>query len=162
MAAHQAPLSLGFSRQENWSGLPFPPPMHESEKWKWRHSVVSDSQRSHGLQPTRLFHPWDSPGKSTGVGCHCLLRVTILDLTNFHSTDGFNAGHLLGKQKSFKGRPQVQKTIKKCCIYNVFQNSLVRLGNIMIYSVFISLQSHREYRDNFLKLHAKMQSLDSH
>ena len=29
--AHQAPLSLGFSRQEYWSGLPFPSPMHESE-----------------------------------------------------------------------------------------------------------------------------------
>ena len=33
-AAHQAPPSLGFSRQEHWSGLPFPSPMHESEKWK--------------------------------------------------------------------------------------------------------------------------------
>ena len=43
MAAHQAPPSLGFSRQEHWSGLPFPSPMHESEKWKWSHSVVSDS-----------------------------------------------------------------------------------------------------------------------
>ena len=32
MAAHQAPPSLGFSRQEHWSGVPFPPPMHESEK----------------------------------------------------------------------------------------------------------------------------------
>ena len=32
MAAHQAPLSLGFSRQEHWSGLPFPSPMHKSEK----------------------------------------------------------------------------------------------------------------------------------
>ena len=32
--AHQAPLSLGFSRQEHWSELPFPSPMHESEKWK--------------------------------------------------------------------------------------------------------------------------------
>ena len=31
MAAHQAALSLGFSRQEHWSGLPFPSPMHESE-----------------------------------------------------------------------------------------------------------------------------------
>ena len=30
-AAHQAPQSLGFSRQEHWSGLPCPPPMHESE-----------------------------------------------------------------------------------------------------------------------------------
>ena len=34
MAAHQASLSLGFSRQEHWSGLPFPSPMHESEKGK--------------------------------------------------------------------------------------------------------------------------------
>ena len=33
--------SLGFSRQEHWSGLPFPSPMHESEKWTWSHSVVS-------------------------------------------------------------------------------------------------------------------------
>ena len=31
MAAHQAPLSLGFSRQEHWSGLLFPSPMRESE-----------------------------------------------------------------------------------------------------------------------------------
>ena len=39
-AAHQAPLSLGFSRQEHWSGLPFPSSMHESEKWKWSRSVL--------------------------------------------------------------------------------------------------------------------------
>ena len=31
-AAHQAPPFLGFSRQEHWSGLPFPSPVHESEK----------------------------------------------------------------------------------------------------------------------------------
>ena len=68
-AAHQAPPSLGFSRQEHWSGLPFPSPMYESEKWKWSRSVVSNSSRPHGLQPTRLLHPWDFPGKSTGVGC---------------------------------------------------------------------------------------------
>ena len=71
MAAHQAPPSLGFSRQEHWSGLPFPSPMHESEKWKWSRSVMSDPQWPHGLQPTRLLRPWDFPGKSTGVGCHC-------------------------------------------------------------------------------------------
>ena len=78
MAAHQAPLSLGFSRQEHWSGLPFPSPMHESEKWNWSCSVVSDLQRLQGLQPTRLLRPWDFPGKSTGVGCHCLLQLKIL------------------------------------------------------------------------------------
>ena len=32
MAAYQALLPLGFSRQEHWSGLPFPSPMRESEK----------------------------------------------------------------------------------------------------------------------------------
>ena len=80
MAAHQAPPSLGFSRQEHWSGLPFPSPMHESEKWKWSHSVICDSQRPHGLQPTRLLPPWDFPGKSTGVGCHCLLQSMKLNL----------------------------------------------------------------------------------
>ena len=47
-AAHQAPPSLGFSRQEQWSGLPFPSPMQESEKWKRSCSVMSDS----------LWPPW--------------------------------------------------------------------------------------------------------
>ena len=61
-------------RQEHCSGLPFPSPMHEGEKWKSSRSVVSDSPRPHRLQPTRLLRQWDFPGKSTGVGCHCLLR----------------------------------------------------------------------------------------
>ena len=33
-------------------------------------SLISDSLRPHGLQPTRLLCPWDSPGKNTGMGCH--------------------------------------------------------------------------------------------
>ena len=43
-------------------------------KCKWSCSVMSDSLRPHGLQPTRLLCPWDFPGKSTGVGCHFLLQ----------------------------------------------------------------------------------------
>ena len=35
---------------------------------------MSNSVRPHRRQPTRLLCPWDFPGKSTGVGCHCLLR----------------------------------------------------------------------------------------
>ena len=35
---------------------------------------MSDSGRPHRWQPTRLPHPWDSPGKNTGVGCHFLLQ----------------------------------------------------------------------------------------
>ena len=42
----------GFSRQEHWSGLPFPSPVHESEKWKWKVKVKS-------LSRVRLFAtPW--------------------------------------------------------------------------------------------------------
>ena len=37
-------------------------------------SVASDSNSPHRQQPTRLPHPWDSPGKNTGVGCHFLLQ----------------------------------------------------------------------------------------
>ena len=39
---------------------------------------MSDSLWPHGLQPTRLLCPWDFPGKSTGVGCHCLLHTQLL------------------------------------------------------------------------------------
>ena len=39
MAAHQAPSSLGFSRQEHWSGLPFPSPIYE--KWKVKGKLFS-------------------------------------------------------------------------------------------------------------------------
>ena len=51
-----------------WSGLPFPSPMHESEKWKWSRSVVLDSLRPHGLQPTRLLRPWDFPRQNYWSG----------------------------------------------------------------------------------------------
>ena len=86
-AAHQAPSTLGFSRQEHWSGLPFPSPVHEGEKWKccyccWVTSVMPDSSRADGLQPTSLLRPQDFQGKSSGEGCHCLLCQTILQRYN--------------------------------------------------------------------------------
>ena len=37
-------------------------------------SVMSNCVRPHRWQPTRLPHPWDSPGKNTGVSCHFLLQ----------------------------------------------------------------------------------------
>ena len=40
---------------------------------------MSDSVRPHGLPPTRLLCPWDFPGKSTGVGCHCLLQDLYIE-----------------------------------------------------------------------------------
>ena len=52
---------------------------------KWSRSVVSDSLRPHGLQPTTLLRPWDFPGKNTGVGCHFLLQ-------GIFPTQGLNPG----------------------------------------------------------------------
>ena len=60
------------TRTLEWVAISF------SNAWKWNVKVKSLSRVrllvTHGLQPTRLFRPWDFPGKSTGVGCRCLLR----------------------------------------------------------------------------------------
>ena len=55
MAAHQAPLSLGFSRQEHWSGLPFPSPMHE---------VKSESEVAQSCSTLRDPMDCSPPGSS--------------------------------------------------------------------------------------------------
>ena len=56
-------------------------------------SVVSNSLWPHGLQPTRLLCPWDFPGKSTGVGCHCLLWQFCLNLYLFIGCAGSSMLH---------------------------------------------------------------------
>ena len=114
-STHQAPPSLGFCRQEYWSGLPFPSPMHESEKWKCSRSVMSNSLRPHGLQPTRFLCPWDSPGKNTGVGCHRLLRVLKLELQYFayllQKTNSLEKTLMLGKteDKRRRGKQRIRR-----------------------------------------------------
>ena len=111
---HQAPLCMGLSQQEYWSGLPCPPPgdLLNSEieplssaspamrvdsspteppgkpklnirKWKCSRSVMSDSLRLFAAY--QALHPWDFPGKNTGVGCHFLLQEIFL-------TQGLNLG----------------------------------------------------------------------
>ena len=62
------------ARTLEWVAISF------SNAWKWKVKVKSLSRVwPHGLQPTRLLHPWDFPGKSTGVGCHCLLPTLFLE-----------------------------------------------------------------------------------
>ena len=56
------------ARTMEWVAISF------SNAWKWSRSIVSNLQQPHGLQPCRLLHPWDFPGRSIGVGCHCLLQ----------------------------------------------------------------------------------------
>ena len=65
------------ARTLEWFAISF------SSAWKWKVKVKSLSCvrlfATHGLQPTRLLCPWDFPGKSTGVGCHCLLHSDRLE-----------------------------------------------------------------------------------
>ena len=91
MAAHQAPPSLGFSRQEHWSGLPFPSPPNSCveakiskvlclEKGLYEDCVQATLQLYTAIcNPVDYSPPGssvhgDSPGKNTGVGCHALLQ----------------------------------------------------------------------------------------
>ena len=85
--ARQAPLSMGFPRQEFWSGLPFPPPgdlpdpgikprspalqadslpLSHLGSESVSHLVVFDTFSRHFL-PARLLCPWNSPDKNKGV-----------------------------------------------------------------------------------------------
>ena len=75
--------------------------MHESEKWEWSGSVVSNSSQPHGLQPTRLLCPWDFPGKSTGVRCHSLLWIILLSCLNL-SPAGSHLRSPTGKTKPLR------------------------------------------------------------
>ena len=67
-------------------------------------SVMSDLYRPHGLQPTRLLHPWDFPGKSTGVACRCLLQLEVavgLCVSFVHVSPSCACTHLLLVPYSF-------------------------------------------------------------
>ena len=91
--AHQASLPLGFSRQEHRSGLPFPSPVHESEKWKWSCLVcptLSDPMDcSHQAPPSTGFSRqeyWSGvPLPSSGP-----TLISIYDRWKNHSFDFFS------------------------------------------------------------------------
>ena len=60
-----------------------------TKEWNWitnlyhvcvSRLIVSDSLQTHGLWPSRLLCPWNSPGKNTGVHCHFLLQGVFLNL----------------------------------------------------------------------------------
>ena len=104
--AGQAPLSMGFSRQEWWIGLPFPSPKDlpdagikpepltspasaggfftTSASWEALLTrlvcqlLMSSSLQPHGLQPTKLLCLWGFPGKNTGEDSYSLLQGIFL------------------------------------------------------------------------------------
>ena len=124
--AHKFPLSMGFSRQEYWSGLPFPSPGHLPDSWikptshalaggffttsaTWEahlyesrsesRSAVSNSLRLH-----ELYSPWNSPGQNTGMSSHSLLQ-------GIFPTQGSNSGlphcRQILHQLSHQGSPRI-------------------------------------------------------
>ena len=131
---HQAPLSMGFSRQDYWSGLPCPPPGHlpdpgieitsafisciagrffthwttwEAPNQGWNESE-SRSVVSNSLWPHGLYSPWNFPGQNTGVGSLSLLQ-------GIFPTQGSNPGpphcRRILYQLSHKGSPRIQEWI---------------------------------------------------
>ena len=80
MAAHQAPLSLGFSRQEYQSGLSFPSPMHACMLSCFSHVRLCVTLWTAAHQAP----PWDSLGKNTGVGFHFLLHSWPYSIFQIH------------------------------------------------------------------------------
>ena len=69
-------------------------------------SVMSDSLRPHGVEPTRLLCPLNFPGKNTGVGCHFLLQQIF-------PTQGLNPGLLHCRQVLYH---LSQQESPMCCI----------------------------------------------
>ena len=119
--------------------MPFPSPMQESEKWKWSRSVVSDSVQPQRRQPTRLPHPWDSPSKNTGVGCHFLLQCM--------------------KVKSESEVAQLCPTLSNpmdcsppgSSIHGIFQTRVLEWGAIAFSMIYCNNQL-KKYRVSFLRL----------
>ena len=62
-AAHQAPLSMGFSRQEYWSGVPLPSPIIYISMY-----ISIEDYLEREWHPTPVFLPWKSHGQRSLVG----------------------------------------------------------------------------------------------
>ena len=101
MAAHQAPPSLGFSRQEHWSGLPFPSPVHESEKWKWSRSVMLD-----------LSDPMDCSPPGSSV--HGIFQARVLEW----GAIAFSAQLLDSQTKNKKNKYTYSTILRVKSLYN--------------------------------------------
>ena len=101
-------------------------------------SVVSNSMQPHRWQPTRLPHPWDSPGKNTGVGCHFLLQcmkvksereVIQLCLTLSHPMDCSPPGSSL---------------------HGIFQARVLEWGAIAVYLKHLIQSQSLDFYHNFM------------
>ena len=84
-------------------------------------SVMSDSLRPHGLWPTRLLVPWNSPGKNTGVGSHSLLQRIFL-------TQGSNLGLPHSRQIPYCLSHQGSPTNEQMRLDSCFHRTYIQMG----------------------------------
>ena len=104
---------------------------------------MSDSSRPHGLQPSRLLHSWDFPGKSTGVGCHFLLQIPyienpkdstrkLLELINEYSKV---AEYKINTQKSlaflYTNNEKTEREIKETIPFTIAMKRIKYLGTYL-------------------------------
>ena len=107
------------ARTMEWVAISF------SNAWKWKVKVKSLSRVrpsvTHGLQPSRLLRPWDFPGKSPGVGCHCLLWYIAWGYPNLKSVNELKYKHGYGriskKQIALTGNVLIARSLGK---YGIF------------------------------------------
>ena len=98
------------------------------------HSVVSNSWWILGLQPARLFSPWDFPGKNTGVGYHCLLQ-------GIFSTQGLNQSLLCLLHWQAESLPLNHLASLDC--FPLFLHFLSSLIKVILWLMFL----HRQKAD---------------
>ena len=88
--------SLGFSRWEHWSGLPFPSPMHESEKWKGK-SEMHESEKWKGKLCPTLHDPMDCSLPGSSIHGICQARVLEWGAIAFSTNSSNNCLSLLSQ-----------------------------------------------------------------
>ena len=106
MAAHQAPLSLGFSRQEHWSGWPFPSPVHESE---------SENEVAQSCPALRDPMDCSLPGSSL----HGIFQVRVLEWVAIAFSSGTTDWFQIGNGVR-------QGCILSPCLFNLYVEYIMR------------------------------------
>ena len=116
-AAHPAPPSLGFSRQEHWSGLPFSSPMHESEKWKWTRSVLVTSRTAAYWEAVASYRSQRGTGKMIAIySIRINFKILVLIFKKYK--------HILCWFRALEWSPEQDKDLSK----SSFQSGKLILG----------------------------------
>ena len=103
-------------------------------------SVVSDSVQPHRWQPTRLPHPWDSPGKNTGVSCHFLLQCMKVKSESEVT------------QSCLTLHDPMDCSLPGSSIHGIFQARVLEWGAIAFYKYFGYLMQRTDSLDKTLML----------